>query len=452
MRHSTYTKTAAVLAALTLSLLLSTCGKQRDDGDTGSGAGDFSSMVDIRNALSCPVGVVNDWVYAAMKDYYLFYDQVPAVNVSSYNSPEKLMVDLRVQPNDTFSYVTDATTYNAFFNEGETFGFGWNFASGPDETRYFSLIEPNSPLAEAGVKRGDQLLEINGFDIPSYKALSDQEKIAMLGNAGEIKTVQLTIASGEEPERVLSVTSATFAIKTVLDTRIIEHNGIKVGYLNFYQFVDTSREELATAFKELAAAGVTELVLDLRFNGGGRIAVANELASRIIGDDHIDQIFTTFAYNDKYEANNRSLFFMALPDSLSLNRLFVLQSNNTCSASELVVNSLRPFMEVITVGSTSCGKPYATSPSTACGKVANALEIELLNAENAGGYFNGIAPDCQADEDISKSLGDPTEPLLATSLSYIDRGSCTLLASRTRQARYRLTKDFKFKWQGGNTL
>lgn len=451
MCHANNPRRTAAIAALVLLSILSACAVENSE-DNGSGAGDSSRAIDIKNATSCPVEIVNDWVYAAMQDYYLFYDQLPQVDVSSYNKPEDLIKALRVQPYDTYSYVTDATTYNAFFNEGETFGFGWNFAAGANETLFFSLIEPGSPLAATDIKRGDQLLKINGFDLPSYRALSQPEKVAMLGVAGEIKTIELTVASNNETERVVSVSSATFAMKTVLDTKVIERNGVKVGYLHFYQFVNTSSEELETAFTELAAEGVSELVLDLRFNGGGRIAVANELASRIIGNNHTNDVFTTFAHNDKYQSRNSSLNFTSMTQSLSLNRLFVLQSENTCSASELVVNSLRPFMEVITVGSTSCGKPYATSPNTACGKVANALEIELLNADNAGGYFNGIAADCVVDEDVSQPLGEAAEPLLATALSYIDNGSCTLIASRTRRARHQLTSEFKPAWQGGNSL
>jgi len=260
------------------------------------------------------------------------------------------------------------------------------------------------------------------------------------------------VADSNQQERQVSVTKATYTLQTVLDTDILQANGTSVGYLHLSKFLATSSEELAQAFSTLASDGVSELVLDLRFNSGGRISVANELASRIAGIGHDGDVFTTFAFNDKYSAYNTSLLFETMADSLELNRVFVLQSEVTCSASELVVNSLRPFMEVITIGQTSCGKPYATSPSYGCGKVANALEIELLNAAGAGGYYDGIAADCPVPEDVSKPLGDQTEPLLSAALDYIATGSCAISPRSRSGNAVELTNTFKPVWHGGNTL
>lgn len=407
---------------------------------------------------SCELEDMNSWVYQSMQDYYLFYQQVQSnVDTDDYDSPEELVSDLRVAPNDTFSYVTDETTYSAFFNEGETFGYGWNFARTASNELLFSLVEPNSPLDTAGVKRGDQLLAINGIDIPDFDQLSRTERQNILGTSDEIKSLELTILANDgtadgTTQRQVNITKSTYGLQTVLDSRVIEQRGVMVGYLHFYQFVNTSSQELKQAFSRFKAEGVSELVIDLRFNGGGRIVIANELASYVLGRSAQNNVFTTFAYNDKYQSQNQSLYFQELQDSLGLNRVFVLQSSNTCSASELVVNSLRPFIDVITVGSTSCGKPYATSPNTACGKVANVLEIELLNASGTGGYFEGIAADCSAAEDVRRPLGDESEPLLATALNYIDTGSCSLLAGRLRTQTHQLTTDLKHQWQGGNSL
>ncbi|MFK7992552.1 MAG: S41 family peptidase [Granulosicoccus sp.] len=449
--------TALVVATLTLS----GCGVRGDSAGDSQQAGNADGSYDLSQPLTfrptarnCELEDINSWVYQSMQDYYLFYRQVPGnVNTASYESPESLIADLRVAPNDTFSYVTDETTYSAFFDEGESFGYGWNFARTADNTLLFSLIEPNSPLAIAGVQRGDELIAINGIDIPDLDQLSQAELDDIFGVDDEIKTLELTIAEvGASSASQVSVTKSRYELQTVLDTRVIEQNGVKVGYLHFYQFVNTSSQELEQAFSTFEAAGVSELVVDLRFNGGGRISVANELASHIIGDNHKDDVFTTFAFNDKYEALNDSLNFQEMQSSVSLNRVFVLQSGNTCSASELIVNSLRPFMEVITVGSNSCGKPYATTPNIACGKVVNALEIELLNAAGAGGYFDGIAADCPVATDVRRPLGELSEPLLATALNYIETGRCNLMAQRAAKERQTLSNEFKPSWQGGGSL
>jgi C-terminal processing protease CtpA/Prc len=418
-------------------------------GSTFQGATSGSDII----PKSCAVPDMNQWAYENMLDYYLFYDQVDRnINVESFETTEQLVTQLRIQPQDSFSYMTDETTYNSFFNEGETFGFGWNITVGPDNGIYFSLIDPGSPLDLLDVRRGDQLTSIDGIAIGDFLTLSTAEKTSILGDSREIKTIEIGIASPQGETRLISVTSSIYPIQTVLDTRVIEQHGIRVGYLHFYSFISTSSDELADAFAMLETENIDELVIDLRFNGGGRISVANELASYILGDGNNDKIFTTFAYNDKYQDDNVSLNFQDMSTSLDLYRVFVLQSDRTCSASELVINSLMPFIPVITVGSTSCGKPYGSSPNSTCGKVLNALEIELLNAENSGGYYNGIAADCPASDDISVQLGDVSEPLLSSALSYIETGSCGTAIARSHHKSRDDALLPKPAWLGGNRL
>ena len=440
------------VTAIALTLSLTGCGGGSGDNDLGAGA--FTEpLARSPTPRSCTVTGMNTWVHESMQDYYLFYDQVDRnLDPATFESPEEFIRELRVQPNDTFSYVTDEVTYNAFFSDGETFGYGWNFARDEDDALLFSLIAPNSPLALAGVERGEELVSINGLSIDRFSALTSAEQNEILGVGDDIRTIDLVVADSVQQSREVAVTKAIYDLQTVLDTRVITNDSGDVGYLNFYQFIAKSGAELAEAFSTLKTAGITELVLDLRFNSGGRISVANELSSYIVGANHDDHVFTTYAFNDKYSANNLSQNFKQLSDSLTLNRVFVLQSDNTCSASELVINSLRPFMEVITVGETSCGKPYATSPNVGCGKVVNALQIDLLNANGVGGYFDGIEADCPVQADVRVALGDINEPLLSAALHYINVGSCPLTARSNRHTGHRLTREFKPEWQGGNTL
>ena len=459
MLHSDSTRPARIAILVGVATLAS-CGVRSDGaGDTPTSGNDTSALNFLEplaqkpQPRSCSTQDMNEWVYQSMQDYYLFYDQVdPFADAASAVSPETLIQSLRVTPNDTFSNVTDESTYTAFFNEGETVGYGWNFARDLAGALLFSLIEPGSPLAEAGVLRGDELLSINNLSIDEFNQLSSAERQDILGTGDDIRTITLDIATSGSPTRQVMVTRAVYTLQTVLDTQIIQHNGVSVGYLHFYQFINNSSAELEQAFATFKAAEVAEIVIDLRFNGGGRISIANELASYVVGDGHTNDVFTTFSYNDKYQENNVSIHFQQMLNSLSLGRVFVLQSENTCSASELVVNSLRPFLDVVTVGSTSCGKPYATSPGIACEKVVNALEIDLVNANGAGGYFDGIAADCPVSENLRIALGSTSEPLLGTALSYIDTGSCGLMARQLGVDRQSLTADFKHAWQGGNSL
>ncbi len=386
-----------------------------------------------------------------MLDYYLFYDRVDTnLQPTQYSTSESYVKALRVQPEDVFSYMVDEVAYNSFFNEGQSFGFGWNITRESDNLVYFSLIDAGSPLDQQGVMRGDQLISINQWSIDDFIALDSEQQTAILGSSGEATTIELGIGKPLGTTEQVFVTSASYPLQTVLDRQVIEHTGLRIGYLSLYAFISTTSSELDSAFAWFASQNVDEMVLDLRFNGGGRVSVANELASYLIGDDHTDEVFTTFAYNDKYRNNNVSLNFQDLDNALGLNRVFVLQTEQTCSASELIVNSLRAFIPVITVGTSSCGKPYGTSPNSACQKVLNALQIELLNANNSGGYYNGIAADCPAVENVHYALGSVSEPLFSTALDYITNGSCVSLASRSSAPQNHEVLSLKKAWQGGN--
>lgn len=463
MTCSAHKQTVRITAILICTVLGLVGCDQRTGDASGDGAGDSTDTEnsdDFDEALasrlvplSCDTVDLNDWVRSSMLDYYLFYDQVDrTLDTTQYATQEALIQDLRVLPDDQFSYVTDESTYEAFFNDGEAFGYGWQFARDENNALLFALIEPNSPLSLTDVVRGEQLLAINGIELDDFLNLSSDERNDILGTADEVRTLDLTVGDQNNVSRVVSVTKATYSLQTVLDTDVIIRNGVSIAYLSFYQFINNSSEELQVAFENFAAAGVSELVLDLRFNGGGRISIANELASYIVGNNHQEDTFTTFAFNDKYDDSNVSWNFEVMNEALSLNRVFVLQSGSTCSASELVINSLRPFMEVITIGDTSCGKPFATIPNTACNKVINALELELVNANGVGDYYNGISADCSVEEDLSFQLGNESEPLLSTALAYVSGSSCNLVASKSKARAMKLTPQFKQGILGGNIL
>lgn len=426
---------------LSTALTLSGCGVRGDgagDGSTESGNAPLGSIDGGRASYalpaSCDLDDMQSWVYDNMNDYYLFYNQVEQnVALSQFDNVESLITQLRVQPFDSFSYITEEASHSARFEEGETFGFGWRLQRNQQDRFFFELIENNSPLANAGIQRGDELIAINGKSMIEFLSLSTAEKDAALGVGDERVTTEFTIGQSASAPIDVVVTKSNYVLDTVLDTRIIEHETTRFGYLHFYQFVETSKAELQTAFSTLATSNITELVLDLRYNGGGRVSVANELASYIVGNGKTNQPFATYRPNEKYLQNTSGINFINQAQALDLNRVFVLQSADTCSASELVVNGLRPFMDVITVGSTSCGKPYASIPRATCGKVMNALELESINAAGAGGYYDGIPADCPVTENLSQPLGQSSEALLRTALDYATLGTCRIAAGRSRE-------------------
>ena len=380
--------------------------------------------------LSCELSDMRQWVQANMLDYYLFYDQVSTPRLADYNDLNSLLSELRVKPFDQFSYITDAEQATAQFDAGQLFGFGQLMLVTDDRRLRVSHVYPGSSFYAAGIERGDYLLTINN---KSPFELTQDEINGLYGIGGTSVTLDFGVQDNTGSIRNLTLTSGSYAATTVVDTRILEHAGSKVGYLAFTSFLETSRAELDTAFTQLQQENVSELILDLRYNRGGRVGVANKLASMILGNGVRSNTFITVALNEKYKAGNISIPFSQQTLALDLNRVIVLTTESSCSASELVINSLRPFMEVILIGQTTCGKPYGSLGRDACGKQMNALEFEFVNASNVGGYYAGINTDCAALDDLDHALGDPAETMLAAGLNYVATTSCQhVVANRQR--------------------
>lgn len=379
--------------------------------------------------IDCSLPEMRNWVEANMFDYYLFYDQVAQVNKADYDSPEALISDLRVLPFDRFSFIGDAQASTALFDEGKLHGYGWQLRRTSESDVRIAFIYPRSPLAEANVQRGDFLMAING--IHPLDLTTDQWN-EFLGTGVEVRTPTFTFLSTDGNQRDVTVTRTEFDIDSVLDASVLPHAGVNVGYLAFTQFLETSNAELDEAFANFSQQNVSELVLDMRYNGGGRISVANNLASKIAGPAYVGETFAEIAFNDKFSTENVPFQLTSSLNSLSLDRLIVLSSGSTCSASEMVINGLEPFIDVVQIGGTSCGKPYGQAPRQACGKQMSALEIRFVNANGSGDYFDGIPADCAATDVLDHALGDPQESMLSAGLDYISNGVCnTAIASDT---------------------
>lgn len=250
-------------------------------------------------------------------------------------------------------------------------------------------------------------------------------------------TVVWQLPSGEEQSATLVKRAVT--IPTVSALRLYAVDGRTVGYLNFRNFVQPSFSALDSAFAQLHEAGATELVLDLRYNGGGLVAVAQHLASLIGGTRTFDLTFAEFSHNGRHNDLNRTLRFEAKTNALGLARLVVITTGASASASELVINSLRPFIPVVIVGDTTYGKPVGQYSFAFCDKVLNPVSFILRNAQGEADFFDGFTPDCQAPDDLDHQLGDLEEASLAAAFSYLRTGACgstrSSAAARATRAR-----------------
>jgi hypothetical protein len=214
-------------------------------------------------------------------------------------------------------------------------------------------------------------------------------------------------------------------IPTVSTTRVYDVRGVIVGYIFFRNFVGPSVSALDEVFAQLREAGARELVLDLRYNGGGLVSVAQQLASLIGGERTESLVLGEYSFNDKNKDLNRTLRFEGRPSALTLDRLIVITSRATASASELVINGLRPFIPVVVIGDRTFGKPVGQSRVDFCEKSAFPVAFTIRNANGEADYFDGIPATCFATDDLAYQIGDTAEPSLAEALQFVETGVCS---------------------------
>jgi carboxyl-terminal processing protease len=376
-------------------------------------------------SVSCDVASQKTWLRGYMQDWYLWAGSAPDPDPAGYTTVAAYFEALRYPgagpvPGDHWSYLQDSASYNQFFAEGRTMSYGI-FVNGlelqlPLRVR---MTEPLSP-AGAALQRGDIIVSANGRSAAELVAAND---FTVFSPAKEGDQLTLVIdRAGVQSSVVL--TAATFALTPVPAAHLITlTGGTKAGYVVLKDFITQAEAPLASALADFRAAGASELIVDLRYNGGGRISTANVLASQIVGALHQGKVFTELRYNAAHQASNSSFVLGAAP-APAFGRVVVLTGPRTCSASELVVNGLKPYAQVVTIGGATCGKPFGFSPVESCATTFSAVNFQSYNAAGQSDYYTGIAPTCAATDAFTGTPGDPAEALTAAAATYLTTDSC----------------------------
>jgi C-terminal processing protease CtpA/Prc len=358
----------------------------------------------------------NEELYYIMQNYYYWYSRVPSVNPNSFADPYALLDHTMYKAVDRWSFVTSYYEFMQYYQSGEMEGYGILLIEGPNSDLYTAFLYDDSPLKLQGVKRGWRLLKIDNIEVTSgnfYELLSSSASntFVFLDENGMQQTV--------------SASKKSVSINTVLYKNTYIRGADKIGYLVLESFIEPTENELATAFNYFKTEGITELILDLRYNGGGLVNVANFLAASINASVTSGSVFIKYIYNDKLSNNNSIERFEDSGFNLSLNRLVVIATSNTASASELVINSLEPFLDVVIVGDDTHGKPVGMSVFQYQGWAFAPVLFETVNSNNQGGYLNGLKADVYVEDDLTHDWGDTLETSLAAALDYIETGKKT---------------------------
>jgi len=407
-----------------LSVALLSCGGGGGGGDNSgsSSSNDSYPPWDIPyGPTDCSLEGQKEFVYRVMKDVYYWYDKVPDnVDLGKFSSLEELLDYLKYSKLDKWSWVAKRPPYD-YLEEGKYIGVGLKLKYDREGNVRVALVYKDSPAERAGLERGDTILEINGKTIEEIEKNNLWSEIWGENEEGVEVSLKVRKLSGEIKD--VKMVKGVVTVQPVYLTRVFDLGDKRVGYLVFLNFISPAYEPLKDAFREFKEAGVDELILDLRYNSGGYVNIADELASLISGLPK-DKLFVSIVHNDKYSEYNWAYYFVEYEESLSLPRVIVLTTSTTCSASESVINGLKPYIDVVTIGTTTCGKPVGMYIYSFCDKVMEPITFEVVNVNGEGGYFDGIPPKCVAYDDLDSKLGDENEGMLKAALSYLEDGTC----------------------------
>ncbi len=372
----------------------------------------------------CSVADINLWIDERMRDDYIYYDSVPDLNLQDYTDPVALVRDLRVSP-DTYSSVVDTQENEQLIsNSSVPLRFGFWAQDASDGQRHFADISGNSPMDNAGISRGDALIAINGVN---YEEITgDQWQEFIVGEPDEQLTAVFTVATGDAASRDVTVTKASYIEKTVPVFGTFDRANRKIGYIKLDAFRGTSGDELDEAIELMVDRSVTELILDLRYNGGGFTRVARRLASQIAGQTFVGEVYSRRKFNDKYSQFNTDQTIEAQALDLSLSRLVVLTTADTASASETLINGLAPFIETVVIGAPTEGKPFTSVGQDYCGKRLNAMSTITTNGVGVS-VIGGITPTCAVTDDYLAPADSMDDALTGAAFDYIQNGFCPLV-------------------------
>ena len=387
---------------------------------------------DALTALTTASVPVRQKLFDHMQDRYLWYSELPQVDLAAqqYQNLGVLLDDLRQSPQDRFSGFVDAQLQQQRVEQGVSGSFGLRFALRDEATDGVDIriasVEDFSTVADAGLQRGDRIIAGQGIDI---NELGYDGFINLFMEPGLGVQRSLTVRHPDGQENTVTIARTEHALSPVRKATVFTHpqSGRQVGYVLIEEFIRLTSSQLGLFRSEYSNAGLDDLIIDLRYNGGGLVSASRDLASTIYGQVESDTVYTTLQRNDKYTDENYTFSFLNFDDAFTtLPRIFVLTTGATCSASEEVINGLSPFIEVITIGSVSCGKPYASRGYELIPDVVDVhvLESRSVNANGEGDFYDGFTPTCEAVDDPLLPFSDPQESLISVALHYAEYGEC----------------------------
>ncbi|MET0363998.1 MAG: S41 family peptidase [Sphingobium sp.] len=432
---------------MSVAAMLSACGGG-DGGGSSATTTTGPTPTPTPVSTACSLRARQDWAAAQLREWYLFSETLPsALDPSPYGSVgeyvDALTATARGQGRDRyFTYVTSIAEENAYYSAGSDVSLGVRLAT--DSTgRRLAVIEAfeGGPALAAGLDRGTEILAIgtSAGNLQTVASLADVGGLSAIANAlgpdtsGTSRVLRVVDAGGV---RNVTVTKRGFEVTPVSSrygTRIIDYAGHRIGYINLRTFISTADPALRSAFAAFGAQGVTEIVVDLRYNGGGLVSIAKLLGDLMGGARATTEVFDYETFRSEKAVNDTTRYFSPQPETVAPTRVAFIGTPNTASASELVINSFIPYLgrQMALIGGNTYGKPVGqiALDLSSCDDRLRVVAFSTQNSARSGYYYSGLATvvpaTCQAYDDISRQMGDPNETMTRQALDFIVGGSCS---------------------------
>jgi hypothetical protein len=416
-----------------------------------------------------------DWLASWTYDTYLWYSDVTYPDPAGYATAIAYFDILKSplgtpsgKPKDQFHFTYPTSVWESLSLSGVQAGYGATWAllaTVPPRQAVVAYTDPNSPATTLSpvLARGAQVLFVDGVDLVNDNTQAGINTLnagLFPATVGESHTFVIQDTPNNPATRTITLVSANVVSAPVQNVGTLASSGGPVGYMLFNDHLATAEPALISAITQLQGQSITDLILDIRYNGGGYLDIASELAYMIAGPGPTSgKTFDDIRFNAKHPTidpvlgtvitptpfHSTSQGFTSAPPAgqalpyLGLGRVFVLTGSVTCSASEAVINGLRGVgIQVIQVGSTTCGKPYGFYPDDNCGTTYFSIQFQGVNQAGFGNYPDGFVPNngattgidpgavlpgCSVGDDFTHALGDPAEARVAAALAYRAAGS-----------------------------
>ena len=440
--------------------MLASCGGGDGGGSrSGSSAGSTGGGTTAGNTTptGCALRARQNWVLAEMNEWYLFPETLPtSIDPAGYTDVDSFLDALtataRAQRKDRyFTYVTSLREENAYYSSGGTAGLGVRLAWDSSDRLFVTEAYENAPALNAGIDRGAQIVGI-GNTATTIRTISDllasgeSELNAAFdtSTAGTVRFLRISDAGGTRDVQVTSADYNLAPVSSRYGVKVLDDNGRKVGYVNLRTFIETADDQLRSAFGTFRAQGVTQVIVDLRYNGGGLLDTAETFTDLLGGARSTSDVQAYTTFRSSKSSQNQIRRFASEMNAIAPTRIAFIGTGQTASASEYVINALIPYLhgDLALVGSNTYGKPVGQiardNPSCSDDRL-RVIAFALQNAARQGDYYDGLATkveaSCQASDDYTRQLGDADEKSVRTALNWIAGRGCTPIGASASAAR-----------------